>query len=132
MEALAKSTFVRSSSPKLRIVAKHIRGVGVNQALVTLHSLSRRNKGAYLLEKLTQLKEKFNCILKVRGLGLMLGVELSLEGKAIVDECLKNGLIINCTQGKVLRIMPALNVNKKQIDKAIRILDKAFETVTFK
>lgn len=51
MEALAKSTFVRSSSPKLRIVAKHIRGVGVNQALVTLHSLSRRNKGAYLLEK---------------------------------------------------------------------------------
>ena len=88
--------------------------------------------GAYLLEKLTQLKEKFNCILKVRGLGLMLGVELSLEGKAIVDECLKNGLIINCTQGKVLRIMPALNVNKKQIDKAIRILDKAFETVTVK
>ena len=43
MEALAKSTFVRSSSPKLRIVAKHIRGVGVNQALVTLHSLSRRS-----------------------------------------------------------------------------------------
>ncbi|HNY32192.1 MAG TPA: 50S ribosomal protein L22 [Fibrobacteria bacterium] len=51
MQALAKSTFVRSSSPKLRIVAKHIRGVDVNQALVTLRALSRRNKGAYLLEK---------------------------------------------------------------------------------
>ncbi|MCB9771958.1 MAG: aspartate aminotransferase family protein [Candidatus Omnitrophica bacterium] len=88
--------------------------------------------GAYLLEKLLQLKEKFNCILEVRGLGFMIGVELSLEGKSIVDECLKNGLIINCTQGKVLRIMPALNVNKKQIEKAIRILDKAFETTTSK
>ncbi len=88
--------------------------------------------GTYLLEKLTKLKEKFNCILKIRGLGLMLGVELSLDGKAIVDECLKNGLIINCTQTKILRIMPALNVNKKQIDKAIRVLEKAFEIVTTK
>jgi acetylornithine/N-succinyldiaminopimelate aminotransferase len=85
--------------------------------------------GAYLVEKLTQLKEKFNCILEIRSLGLMIGVELSLEGKAIVEECLKNGLIINCTQGKVLRIMPALNINKKQIDKAVRILDHAFQTV---
>ncbi len=88
--------------------------------------------GAYLLEKLQQLKEKFNCILEIRGLGLMVGVELSLEGKAIVDECFKNGLLINCTQGKILRIMPALNVNKKQIEKAIRILDKALTTVTTK
>ncbi len=85
--------------------------------------------GAYLVEKLTELKQKFNCILEIRGLGLMIGVELSLEGKAIVEECLKNGLIINCTQGRILRIMPALTVNKKQIDKAIRILKSAFETI---
>ena len=39
------------------------------------------------------------------------------------------GLIINCTQGKVLRIMPALNVTKKQIDKAAGILEKAFAAV---
>lgn len=51
MEALAKSLHVRSSAPKLRIVAKHLKGAGVNQALITLHSLSRRNKGAYLIEK---------------------------------------------------------------------------------
>jgi len=86
--------------------------------------------GAYLVEKLSQLKQKFHCILEIRSLGLMIGVELSLEGKAVVEECLKNGLLINCTQGKVLRIMPALNVNKKQIDKAIRILEKAFETTS--
>lgn len=51
MEALAKSTFVRSGTQKLRIVAKHIRGEDVNKALVTLRALSRQNKGAYMLEK---------------------------------------------------------------------------------
>ena len=48
---------------------------------------------------------------------------------AIFKECLNRGLIINCTQGNVLRIMPALNVTKKQIDKAMFILDKAIESV---
>lgn len=57
----------------------------------------------------------------------MIGVELSIEGKIIYEECFKNGLIINCTQGKILRIMPALNVTRKQVDKALYILEKAIE-----
>lgn len=86
--------------------------------------------GPYLLGKLNGLKEKFDCILQVRGLGLMVGVELNINGKSVVEECFRRGLIINCTQGKVLRIMPALNVTKKQIDKAAGILEKAFAVVT--
>lgn len=105
--------------------------LGVFKAIQSENMLKNTKlMGLYLLEKLEELKEKFNCILEVRGLGLMLGVELSLDGKAIVDDCLKNGLIINCTQGKILRIMPALNVTKKQIDKAVHILSNAFATVT--
>ena len=88
--------------------------------------------GKYLLTKLEALKEKFKCIKDIRGIGLMIGVELDMEGKAIFEECFKNGLIINCTQKNVLRLMPALNVTKKQIDKAIYILDKAFTKVTSK
>ncbi len=83
--------------------------------------------GAYTLEQLQKIKEKFDCISDVRGLGLMLGIHLKIEGKSVVDECLEHGLIINCTQGNILRIMPALNVTKKQIDKAIYILTKALE-----
>ncbi len=86
--------------------------------------------GQYLKEKLEALKVKFDCIQEVRGLGLMLGVELKIEGKAVVDECFKQGLIINCTQHKVLRIMPVLNVTKKQIDKAIYILTQAIQKVS--
>jgi len=64
--------------------------------------------GTYILEELKTLKEKFDCITDVRGLGLMIGIELNIEGKAIYEECFQNGLIINCTQGNILRFMPAL------------------------
>ncbi len=82
--------------------------------------------GAYMMERLGQMKAQYPFISEVRGAGLMIGVELSIEGKGIFEACFKDGLIINCTQGKVLRIMPALNVTRKQIDKALVILEKAF------
>ncbi|MBF0122005.1 MAG: aspartate aminotransferase family protein [Candidatus Omnitrophica bacterium] len=86
--------------------------------------------GPYLMDKLDELKKKYKIIKDVRGLGLMIGVELAIEGKMIFEDCLANGLIINCTQGKVLRIMPALNVTRKEINKAIFILNKAIEKAT--
>jgi len=80
-------------------------------------------QGPYLIEKLNELKSKYDIIKEVRGLGLMIGIELTVDGTIIFKECFKNGLIINCTQGNVLRIMPALNVTRRQINKAIHILD---------
>jgi len=76
----------------------------------------------YLFSKLNELKAKCPLIKEVRGLGLMAGVELTVEGKTIVEKCIEKGLLINCTHDKVLRLMPALNVAKKEIDKAIIIL----------
>ena len=81
----------------------------------------------YFMEKLQKLKEKFSCIRETRGLGMMIGIELDIDGAKIVEECFNHGLIINCTQGNVLRIMPALNVTKKQVNKALFIMEKAFE-----
>ncbi len=60
-------------------------------------------------------------------MGLMVGVELSIEGKAIVESCIKKGLLINCTHDKVLRLMPALNITKKEVDKTIGILGSVLE-----
>ena len=59
----------------------------------------------------------------------MAGVELNLEGKAIVEKCIEKGLLINCTHDKVLRLMPALNTTKKEIDKAIAILDSVLRGI---
>jgi len=86
-------------------------------------------QGPYLKTKLNELKSKYDIIKEVRGLGLMIGVELTIEGAAIFKECLARGLIINCTQGNVLRLMPALNVTRRQINKAVHVLDGAITTV---
>ena len=79
--------------------------------------------GRYTREKLEQLKEEHPVIDHVRGVGLMIGVQLTVAGERIVDGCLEKGLRINCTQGNVLRFMPAMIVTAEQIDMAVDILD---------
>jgi acetylornithine/succinyldiaminopimelate/putrescine aminotransferase len=79
---------------------------------------------AYLFEKLAALKNKYPLIKELRGIGLMAGLELNIEGKGIVEKCIERGLLINCTHDKVLRLMPALNITKREIDKAVGILDQ--------
>ncbi len=84
-----------------------------------------RKMGEYLLEKLNNLKNSHPAIKEARGMGLMLGLELKIEGKQVVQKCIDEGLLINCTHDKVLRLMPALNITKKEIDKAVTILGEA-------
>ena len=82
--------------------------------------------GGYIREKLGRLKEKYSFIKEIKGIALMIGVLLDIEGEEIYKECLKNRLLINCTQKKILRIMPPLIVTEKEADEAISILDKVF------
>jgi acetylornithine/N-succinyldiaminopimelate aminotransferase len=79
--------------------------------------------GRYAKEKLEGLKEKHKIIKEVRGIGLMIGVQLVSPGAEIVDKCLTKGLRINCTNNTVLRFMAAMIVTKEQIDETINILD---------
>ena len=85
--------------------------------------------GEYLFSKLNVLKSNYKVIKEVRGLGLMAGVELNVEGKEIIEKCIEKGLLINCTHDKVLRLMPALNTTKKEIDKAVAILDSVLRDI---
>lgn len=85
--------------------------------------------GDYFVSQLHQLKNKYPVIKEVRGLGLMIGVELEREAKTALQRCMDKGLLINCTQEKVLRIMPALNVTEKEINKAIGIIDEALRGI---
>lgn len=80
--------------------------------------------GDYLLKGLREIKEEYSSfILDVRGKGLMIGMEMSLECSEIVKDCLERGLIINCTAGNVLRFTPPIIVQKKDIDNMLNILD---------
>jgi acetylornithine/N-succinyldiaminopimelate aminotransferase len=85
--------------------------------------------GEYLFASLGELKNKYPVIKEVRGIGLMVGVELNIPGKAVVEKCIEQGLLINCTHERVLRLMPALNITKKEVDKAINILEEGFKSL---
>jgi predicted acetylornithine/succinylornithine family transaminase len=79
----------------------------------------------YLFSKLEVLKTKHSIIREIRGMGLIVGIDLSISGKNIVDYCLSKGLIINCTHETVLRLLPALIITKKDVDIAVKIIDEA-------
>lgn len=83
-------------------------------------------KGEYFKNKLRKLQEKYpDKVTDVRGCGLMLGMEVAGEGKPIVESCLANNVIVNCTAGNVIRIVPPLIISREEIDIVVAALDKA-------
>ncbi|MBN1353160.1 MAG: aspartate aminotransferase family protein [Candidatus Omnitrophica bacterium] len=107
--------------------------LGVFDAIEKDHLLKNCLKqGKYLTGKLILLKKKYKVIKEVRGMALTIGVELDAvedEGDRIYRKCMEKGLLINCTQKKVLRIMPPLTVTKPQVDRAVAILDKVLKDI---
>ncbi len=90
--------------------------------------------GRYALQRLNGMKEKWDCVGDVRGLGLMIGIEFVTEGKPdteglkkILDYCLDKGLVmIECgVDRNIIRLAPALVVSREEIDKGLDILEEA-------
>ncbi len=84
-----------------------------------------RNLGRYMLIKLNGMKKKVPMIKNVRGMGLYVGVELEIPCAKVVKHCADAGLLVNCANENVIRMMPPLNATKQEIDKALTILGKA-------
>ena len=83
-------------------------------------------KGEYFIGELKKLQAKYpDKVKEVRGRGLILGMELTSEGRPVVEHCLANGVIINCTAGSVIRIVPPLIISKEEINLVVAALDKA-------
>jgi len=79
--------------------------------------------GDYFMKKLEELGKKHSIIKKVKGKGLMVGVELNKDkAKEIVDKCLKKGLLINNATDNILRFLPPLIIGKKEVDEAVKVL----------
>ncbi len=85
--------------------------------------------GRYLTNQLQGLARKHAVITGVRGIGLMLAVELSVEAAPVVDAARVRGLLINAVRPKTLRLVPPLIVTTAEVHEAMRILDAALATV---
>ncbi|MCX7856431.1 MAG: aspartate aminotransferase family protein [Deltaproteobacteria bacterium] len=72
--------------------------------------------GDYLWQGLKKLKENFSVIKDLRGMGLMWGIEVSADAEKMVQDFFEEGILINVTQGTVLRLLPPLTVTKEEID----------------
>jgi acetylornithine/succinyldiaminopimelate/putrescine aminotransferase len=100
-------------------------------SLCVLKTLERENiighcaeVGLYFKERLLELKTRHDSVVDVRGLGLLLGMELNIDGLPLVQACLEKGFVINCVQGNTLRFVPPLIVQKAEIDRLIHCLDE--------
>ena len=88
-----------------------------------------RAMGAYFLDQLAGLMRKYSAIKAIRGRGLMVAMELHGPGEEIVLKCLKKGLLINCTNGNILRFVPPLIISAGDIDQAVGILDEVMREI---
>ena len=83
-----------------------------------------RAAGVYFKEKLNELKARHSVIEDVRGLGLLLGMQLKIDGRPVVTQCMENGFLINCIQEKILRFIPPLIISTEEIDQLVKCLDQ--------
>ena len=86
-----------------------------------------RKMGDYFISELEEIKKKFPFVKEVRGKGLILGIELKIDGSSMVKEMLKRKILINCTMGNVLRFLPPLIVTKEEVDRVVKTLGEVFE-----
>ena len=83
-----------------------------------------RTAGLYFQQKLNELKVRHPIIEDVRGLGLLLGIKLKVDGRPLVTQCMQKGFLINCIQDKILRFIPPLIISTEEIDQLVECLDQ--------
>jgi predicted acetylornithine/succinylornithine family transaminase len=88
-----------------------------------------RSVGAHFERRLRALALKHPVIVEARGAGLMRGLELRIDAAAIVDQARQNGLLVNRTNEKVVRLLPPLTIEAADIDRAIEMLDAVLASV---
>jgi len=84
-------------------------------------------KGNFLKQKIKDLSTDVSEITDIRGRGLMIGVELSFEGRPVVEEMMHQGVLSNCTQGNVMRLVPPLVIKEEGLSTLAAVLISAIK-----
>jgi predicted acetylornithine/succinylornithine family transaminase len=86
--------------------------------------------GEAFRQRLEPLVEELGIVEQLRVCGLMIGLELGIDGTTIVQQCLERGLLINCTQQSVLRLLPAMTLTDEQLDEGCATLADVLRNYT--
>ena len=104
-------------------------------ALVCLDQLTNglmehvKKTGTHLEAKLREMQNRHPAIVEVRGAGLMWGLELTMDAAAVHEAAIRQGVLVNRTAGKVIRLLPPLIITEAELDRALGLLDAAFSEV---
>ncbi|NGP76900.1 aspartate aminotransferase family protein [Balneolaceae bacterium YR4-1] len=85
-------------------------------------------KGEYLMDLLKDKFKHSDKVTDIRGKGLMVGVELSFNGRPVVERMLENGVLSNCTHGNVMRLVPPLVITEEELNNLADVLEEAINT----
>jgi len=126
---LAKAEIAPSLRPGMHAATYGGNPISAAAGIATIHMieseglLERTKKISNLFfTALNKLAQSTNLIQEVRGAGVMIGIELATEGAPVVKECLDRGLLLNCTQGNVLRLLPAMTIEEDIANEGLDIL----------
>lgn len=92
--------------------------------------IKAKENGGYLKYKLEEQAKLYGIVEEVRGFGMMLGMELSINCGEIANEAREQGVLINCTADTVLRFLPPLNIEKGQIDTVTCVLESILQKLS--
>jgi len=105
-------------------------GIATLQAMDEENLLANAKQlGDFFRTRFEQLKLDCNIVQEVRVLGVMVGLELTVDGGPVVQQCLDRKLLINCTQGRVIRLLPAMNLTMEQAEEGCKILEAVLKSV---
>jgi len=86
-----------------------------------------RRMGEYLGKGLSECKDRHHLVRDVRGLGLLQGMEVEMDAKTVVADCLKRGFLVNAVGEHVLRFIPPLIITQPEVDRLLEVLSHIFD-----
>ncbi|HBU38258.1 MAG TPA: aspartate aminotransferase family protein [Planctomycetaceae bacterium] len=108
-----------------------VAGIAAIEMIESQDLLGNVAKAAELFRnQLNAIKSTCDSISEIRIQGMMIGIELSVDGAAVVQACLDRQLLVNCTQGNVIRLLPAMTVTAAEVEEGCQKLSEAILEVT--
>ncbi|MFM7843148.1 MAG: aspartate aminotransferase family protein [Planctomycetota bacterium] len=133
---LAKKEVAASLRPGMHAATFGGNPIAARAGIATLETIEREDllKASKKLEQVfrrrfEQLQRECEVVKDVRVCGVMIGVELSIDGAPIVEKCLQRQLLINCTHNTVIRLLPAMNLSVEQAEEGCDILCSVIKEV---
>jgi predicted acetylornithine/succinylornithine family transaminase len=126
---LAKPAIAPSLRPGMHAATFGGNPIAARAGIATLETIEQdgllenaKDLGELFRQQFKALQSECDLITDVRVAGVMIGIELAIEGTAVVKECLARKLLVNCTSGNVIRLLPAMNLTEEQAEEGCAIL----------